>query len=48
MPTQIRPLRAPAAEPPPAPRLDLATRLRRNRKADWARRLVGRECADRQ
>jgi porphobilinogen synthase len=40
MPTQIRPLRAPAAEPPPAPRLDLATRLRRNRKADWARRLV--------
>ena len=24
----------------PAPRLDLATRLRRNRKAEWARRLV--------
>jgi porphobilinogen synthase len=40
MPTPIRPLRAPAAEPPAAPRLDLATRLRRNRKADWTRRLV--------
>ena len=40
MPTPIRPLRAPVADPLPAPRLDLASRLRRNRKADWARRLV--------
>jgi porphobilinogen synthase len=29
-----------AAEPKPASRLDLTTRPRRNRKADWARRLV--------
>src|SRR5437660_484152 len=28
------------AKAPPAPRLDLAIRLRRNRKADWQRRLV--------
>ena len=27
-------------EPKAAPRLELATRLRRNRKADWARRMV--------
>ncbi len=39
MPTPIRPLRTPAA-PPAAPRLDLASRPRRNRKADWTRRLV--------
>jgi porphobilinogen synthase len=40
MPTSIRPLRAPASEPAPAPRLNLTSRPRRNRKADWARRLV--------
>ena len=40
MPTPIRPLRKPAADSPAAPRLDLANRPRRNRKADWARRLV--------
>jgi porphobilinogen synthase len=40
MPTPIRPLRAPAPERPAAPRLDLPNRPRRNRKADWARRLV--------
>jgi porphobilinogen synthase len=40
MSTSIRPLRSPAAEPPAAPRLDLASRPRRNRKAEWARRLV--------
>ncbi len=39
MSTPIRPLRSPA-EPPAAPRLDLASRPRRNRKAEWARRLV--------
>ncbi len=40
MPAPVRPLRpAPAAEPA-APRLNLAHRPRRNRKADWARRLV--------
>ncbi|MGO8798128.1 MAG: porphobilinogen synthase [Roseiarcus sp.] len=39
MSTPIRPLRSPA-EPAPAPRLDLASRPRRNRKAEWARRLV--------
>ena len=39
MPTPIRPLRTPSV-PPAAPRLDLATRPRRNRKADWTRRLV--------
>jgi porphobilinogen synthase len=31
---------APAAAVTPAQKLDLTTRLRRNRKADWARRLV--------
>jgi porphobilinogen synthase len=40
MPTPIRPLRSPAAEALPATRLDLVHRPRRNRKADWARRLV--------
>ncbi len=40
MSTSIRPLRSPAAEPPAAPRLDLTSRPRRNRKAEWARRLV--------
>src|SRR5665213_663067 len=40
MPTPIRPLRAPASAPLPAPRLDLAKRPRRNRKAEWTRRLV--------
>jgi porphobilinogen synthase len=40
MPTPIRPLRAPASDPLPAPRLDLANRPRRNRKAEWTRRLV--------
>ena len=40
MPTPIRPLRAPASDPVPATRLDLVRRPRRNRKADWARRLV--------
>ena len=40
MSTPIRPLRSPVAEPPAAPRLDLASRPRRNRKAEWARRLV--------
>ena len=40
MSPSVRPLRSPAPEPSPAPRLDLATRLRRNRKSDWARRLV--------
>jgi porphobilinogen synthase len=40
MPSPIRPLRAPAPEQPAAPRLDLPSRPRRNRKADWTRRLV--------
>jgi porphobilinogen synthase len=40
MPTPIRPLRAPTPEQTAAPRLDLASRPRRNRKAEWARRLV--------
>jgi porphobilinogen synthase len=40
MPSPIRPLRAPASDPPPVQRLDLANRPRRNRKADWTRRLV--------
>jgi porphobilinogen synthase len=40
MPTPIRPLRSPAPEAGPTQRLDLPQRLRRNRKADWARRLV--------
>ncbi len=40
MPTPIRPLRPPAPEPLAAPRLELAHRPRRNRKAEWARRLV--------
>jgi porphobilinogen synthase len=40
MPNSIRPLRAPTSEPAPAPRLNLISRPRRNRKADWARRLV--------
>jgi len=40
MSTSIRPLRSPAAEPPAAPRLNLTSRPRRNRKAEWARRLV--------
>jgi porphobilinogen synthase len=31
---------APASAPPAAKKLDLVTRMRRNRKADWARRLV--------
>ncbi|MGH6846511.1 MAG: porphobilinogen synthase [Methylocella sp.] len=46
-PLPLRPKRVPAAEqdaPAAAavgePKLDLATRLRRNRKADWTRRLV--------
>src|SRR5260370_39038909 len=39
MPSSVRPLRSPAPEPA-APRLDLPTRLRRNRKAEWTRRLV--------
>jgi porphobilinogen synthase len=41
MPHPVRPLRpAPAAENAPPSRLDLAHRLRRNRKAEWSRRLV--------
>jgi len=40
MPTPIHPIRAPAAKPEAAARLDLTHRPRRNRKADWARRLV--------
>jgi porphobilinogen synthase len=40
MSPSIRPLRPPAVEPPAAARLDLASRPRRNRKAEWARRLV--------
>jgi porphobilinogen synthase len=40
MPTLIRPLRKPAPASLAAPRLDLANRPRRNRKADWTRRLV--------
>lgn len=40
MPTPIRPLRAPTPEQTAAPRLDLPSRPRRNRKAEWARRLV--------
>jgi len=32
--------RAAAGRPPPRPRLDLVVRPRRNRKAEWARRLV--------
>jgi porphobilinogen synthase len=40
MPTPIRPLRAPVTNPLPVARLDLAHRPRRNRKADWTRRLV--------
>jgi porphobilinogen synthase len=39
MPPSVRPLRSPAPEPLAA-RLDLPSRLRRNRKADWTRRLV--------
>jgi porphobilinogen synthase len=39
MPSSVRPLRSPAPEPPTA-RLDLPSRPRRNRKADWTRRLV--------
>ncbi len=39
MPSSVRPLRSPAPEPA-APRLDLPSRLRRNRKAEWTRRLV--------
>ena len=39
MSSSLLPLRTPFAETP-APRLDLAHRPRRNRKADWARRLV--------
>src|SRR5579872_3370800 len=39
MPSPVRPLRSPAPEPPAA-RLDLPSRPRRNRKADWTRRLV--------
>jgi porphobilinogen synthase len=40
MPTPIRPLRAPAPDPIPAARLNLSNRPRRNRKAEWTRRLV--------
>jgi porphobilinogen synthase len=41
MPAPVQPLRpAPIAETTPATRLDLAHRPRRNRKAQWARRLV--------
>ena len=41
MPHPVRPLRpAPAAEHMPPSRLDLAHRPRRNRKAEWTRRLV--------
>jgi porphobilinogen synthase len=41
MPSPIRPLRpTPAAEAAPSARLSLTHRPRRNRKADWARRLV--------
>src|ERR1700753_1419172 len=41
MPAPVHPLRpAPAVERPPASRLDLAHRPRRNRKAEWTRRLV--------
>jgi porphobilinogen synthase len=39
MPNPVRPLRQPAAEPSAA-RLDLTHRPRRNRKAEWTRRLV--------
>ena len=43
MPSRITPLHRPDRAPAPAaesPRLDLVERPRRNRKADWARRLV--------
>jgi porphobilinogen synthase len=41
MPAPVHPLRpAPAVERAAAPRLDLAQRPRRNRKAEWTRRLV--------
>jgi porphobilinogen synthase len=40
MATPIRPLRTPASDPLPATRLGLTHRPRRNRKADWTRRLV--------
>jgi porphobilinogen synthase len=38
--SRIRETDAPAAAPTAATKLDLAVRLRRNRKADWTRRLV--------
>jgi porphobilinogen synthase len=40
MPSSIHPLRSPAPEHAAAPRLDLPNRPRRNRKAEWTRRLV--------
>jgi porphobilinogen synthase len=40
MPPSVHPLRSPAPETVAAPRLDLANRPRRNRKAEWTRRLV--------
>jgi porphobilinogen synthase len=40
MPAPVRPLRPSPAAEPAAPRLDLAHRPRRNRKAEWTRRLV--------
>ena len=40
MPAPVRPLRPTPAAEPAARRLDLAHRPRRNRKADWTRRLV--------
>jgi porphobilinogen synthase len=41
MPAPVQPLRpSPVVETVPTPRLDLAHRPRRNRKAQWARRLV--------
>jgi len=40
VPAPVHPLRSAPAPEPAAPRLDLSHRPRRNRKAEWARRLV--------
>jgi porphobilinogen synthase len=40
MTSTVRPLRPPVSETAVGPRLNLTSRPRRNRKADWARRLV--------